>query len=163
MPTTSFTVDTSGVNAWQDAARQRIFGAVREGLQAGMESLAWTVADKLQGAPITSRSGALLGAILGSPKVTENAALIRGTVSSDVGKKHLGLWLEEGISVRSTKGDGAQLYQFFPADGASVFTHGHAAFSVKGKPFLTPSLEQDAPTILDLIQAKLREALDGAV
>lgn len=136
--------------------RKNIFAAVRLGMLQGMEGLSWNVADKLQGSPIVSRSGALLGAILGSPKVVENREVIRGTVSSSVGRKPLGLWLEEGTSVPAVQG---KLYGFVPADGTSVFTHGHQAFRVAAHPFLNPSLDEYGPTILETIQARIAEVV----
>lgn len=150
----------AGVTDYLEQTRQNILAGIRQGMQEAMEGLSWTVADKLQGNPIVSRSGKLLGAILGSPKVTETDTVIRGTVSSDVGQKHLGLWLEEGFSVQAVKGT---LFQFTAADGNSVFTHGHRAFKVAPHPFLNPSLEEYKPTIMDIIAAKIGEALDGNV
>jgi hypothetical protein len=163
MPLATFTVNVQPVEDYMERVKRSVFAAVRAGMQEGMEGLAWTVAGKLGGDPITSRSGALLGAILGSAKVRETAAAITGTVSSDVGGKHLGLWLEEGTHVPATKGNGAKLYGFFPADGSSVFTHGHAAFQVAPHPFLNPSLAEYSPTILDLIRTRVAEAVDGTV
>lgn len=147
-----------------ERTRQNILTGIRQGMQEAMEGLAWTVADKLQGNPIVSRSGKLLGAILGSPEVTVTPNYIKGTVDSDVGKKHRGLWLEMGTDVPATihtpKG---KLYQFTTADGKSVFTHGHRAFKVAPHPFLNPSLEEYKPTILDLISARITEAVNATV
>ena len=142
-----------------EQTRKNIFAAIKAGMLQGMEGLSSNVADKLQGTPIVSRSGALLGAILGSPKVTENADVIRGTVSSNVGRMPLGLWLEEGTSVPASVV--GKLFHFTAADGASAFTHGHQAFKVAAHPFLNPSLEEYGPTILDTIQARIAEVLDA--
>lgn len=150
----------AGVADYLEQTRQNILAGIRQGMQQAMEGLAWTVADKLQGNPIVSRSGELLGAVLGSPKVTETPYYIKGTVSSDVGGKHLGLWLEEGTNVKAVEG---KLFHFTAADGASVFTHGHRAFQVAPHPFLNPSLDEYKPTILDIIQSRISEAIDGTV
>ena len=154
----TFTLDPSSVDATVDhveAVRHRILAAIREGMMEAMQGLAWTVADKLSGNPIVSRSGELLGAILGSPKVTETAEIIRGTVSSDVGAQHLGLWLEEGTHIKAVEG---KLYGFTPPDGKTFFTHGHRAFSIKPHPFMNPSLREYKSTIMEIIVAKVAEA-----
>lgn len=144
--------------------KRNIFAKVRTGMKEAMEGLAWTVADKLQGSPIVSRSGELLGHVLASPKVTETQRYIRGSVDAELGNKHLGLWLEEGTHVPATIGtSNAKIYQFTRADGNSFFTHGHRAFQVAPHPFMNPSIEQYQPTILDLIAAKLQEGAVGAV
>jgi hypothetical protein len=155
-----FAIDEAPVLDYLEATRTRILAGIRTGMQEAMEGLAWNVADKLQGSPIVSRSGALLGAILGSPHVTETAEVIRGTVSSDVGEKHIGLWLEEGTHVKAVEG---KLFQFTAADGQSVFTHGHRAFQVKAHPFLNPSLEEYKPTIMNIIAQKIGEAVNATV
>lgn len=156
-------IDPASVDRVEDYLRQtqqNILSGIRSGMQEAMDGLARDVAGKLRGSPIVSRSGRLLGAILGSPKVTESTDTIRGTVSSDVGKKHIGLWLEEGTHVEAVAG---KLYGFTAADGNSVFTHGHRAFKVAAHPFLNPSLEDYRPTIMDIITARVGEAVNGTV
>jgi len=158
-----FIEETGSEDRYEDyleRARQNILAGIRQGMQEAMEGLAWTVADKLQGNPIVSRSGKLLGKILGSPTVVEKPAYIKGTVDSDVGKKHQGLWLEKGTEVKAVEG---KLFHFTTADGQSVFTHGHRAFRVAPHPFLNPSLEEYRPTILDLISMRITEAVNGTV
>lgn len=138
--------------------QERIRQAIVEGMFEAMEGLASNVADKLFGDPIQSRTGALLQAILESPKVSENGDLIRGSISSDVGKKHVGLWLEFGTHVRATLG---KLYGFMDDDGELAFTRGHKAFEVGPKSFLNPSLREDEENIADILAAKLAGALNG--
>jgi hypothetical protein len=145
------------VESYLERTRQRILSGIRTGMQEAMEGLAFTVADKLQGNPIVSRSGELLGAILASPKVTETPQVIRGTVTADVGKKHLGIWLEEGTHVPAVEG---HLYQFTPADGETVYTRGHRAFDVKPHPFMNPSLREFKAPIMEIIQARVAEAYE---
>lgn len=158
-----FSVDDASIQETADyleQTRMRILSAIREGMAEAMGGLAWTVADKLQGSPIVSRTGQLLGTVLGSPKVTETDSYIKGTVSSNDGKKPKGLWLEGGISDPSTLGmDTGLLYEFTASDGKSVFTHGHAAFQIAPKPFLNPSLEEYKPTILDIITSRIEGAV----
>ena len=155
-----FTIEAVGVEDYLEQTRKNILSGVRIGMGEAMEGLSWNVVDKLQGNPIISRSGKLVGAVLGSPKVTETADYIKGTVSSVVEGKPRGLWLEEGTSVPAVTGN---LYHFAAADGGSVFTHGHAAFKVAPKPFLNPSLREYSPTIVDIITAKVQGAVNAAV
>lgn len=162
-----FQVDPHSVAEIEDYLEQtkrNIFANVRKGMKESMEGLAATVAEKLEGNPIVSRTGELLAHVLASPKVKETQRYIRGTVDAELGKKHLGLWLEEGTHVPATIGTSkAKIYQFAPADGDSVFTHGHRAFQVQPHPFMNPSLEQFQPTILDIIANAVEEATHGVI
>jgi hypothetical protein len=137
-------------------ARERILAAIREGMQTAMDGLAWKVVDNMQGNPVMSRSGELLEEILTSPKVTETTEVIRGTVSSDVGKKHLGLWLEEGTHVPAVQ---SKLFEFSEPDAETLFTRGHRAFDVKPHPFLNPALREYETTITQIIQDAVAEAI----
>jgi hypothetical protein len=139
-----------------EEAKYKILEAVREGMKEAMINLAWNVAGKLQGDPIITHTGGLLDAILNSPRVTETAELVRGTVSSDVNKKHIGLWLEEGTHVPAVL---RTLYEFTEPDGETFFTHGHQAFDVKPHPFMNPALEESQPMILETIRTRIEEAL----
>jgi hypothetical protein len=159
----AFEVDQASVTEVTDyleQTRQNILAGIRQGMQEAMEGLSWTVADKLQGSPIVSRSGKLLGRVLASPTVTATPHYIKGTVDAELGLAHLGLWLEAGTNVPAIPG---KLFQFVPADGASVFTHGHAAFQVKAHPFMNVSLNQYKPTLLDIITGRIAEATHGTV
>lgn len=158
-----FQVDEASVervDASLERSRLDILKAIRGGVMESMEGLARVVAGKLFGDPIQSRTGALLAAVLSSPRVTETRDVIRGTVSADVGAKHLGLWFEEGTHVKAVEGN---LFQFTAADGASVFTHGHAAFQVAPHPIMNPSLVEYRPTILATIESRISEAVHAAV
>jgi len=150
----------TGVKDYLEQTRQNIMAGIRSGMKEAMDGLSWTVADKLQGNPIVSRSGELLGHILGSPKVTETVSYIKGTVDAELGRKHLGLWLEAGTSVPAVQG---KLFQFTTADGDSVFTHGHKAFRVAPHPFMNPSLNEYRSTILDIITQRISEGANGLV
>jgi hypothetical protein len=144
------------VDAHLETTRQRVLAGIRNAMQEAMEGLAWTVADKLQGNPIVSRSGRLLGAVLGSPKVKETDTVIRGTVSADVGGKHLGLWLEDGTHVPAVAG---KIFSYTAPGGEQVFARGHKAFEVKPHPFMNPSLQEYKATILQMIAARVTEAV----
>ena len=147
-----------GVQAYVERVKQRVLAGIETGMQESMEGLAWTVADKLQGNPIMSRSGDLLGAVLASPKVKVYATAIRGTVSTKGAKpgRNLGLWLEEGTHVPGVRG---KLFAFTPPDGETVFTRGHKAFDVKPHPFMNPSLKEYKAQILQTIADRVAEAL----
>lgn len=145
------------VQSYVEKVRLRILDGIRTGMQEAMQGLAWTVADKLSGNPIVSRSGELLGAVLGSPKVTETPQVIRGTVTAEVGKKHLGIWLEEGTHVPAVAG---KLFQFTPPDGETVYSRGHRAFDVKPHPFMNPSLQEFKAPIMEIISARVAEAYE---
>jgi len=142
--------------SYVEQTRERILDAIRVAMLEAMHDLAWNVADKMQGDPIVSRSGELLGAILASPSVSVKSATITGSVWSDVGEKHVGLWLEEGTHVKAVTG---KLFQFTEPDGKTFFTRGHRAFDVKPHPFLNPTLHESETMITDLIQ----QAVDGAI
>lgn len=152
------------VEDYLEQTKRNIFANVRKGMKESMEGLAATVASKLEGNPIVSRTGELLAHVLASPTVKETQRYIRGTVDAELGRKHLGLWLEEGTNVPATIGTSkAAIYQFAPADDASVYTHGHRAFQVQPHPFMNPSEQEYQPTILDIITAKIEESVHGTV
>lgn len=144
------------VAAHVDQVRQRILEQIREGMLEAMEGLAWVVAGHLGGDPIVSRTGQLLGAIVGSPKVSETPDVIRGTVSSDVGQKHVGLWLEEGTHVPALE---AKLFEFSEAAEGVLFSHGHRAFEVQAHPFMNPSLRDDHAAIMQILADHIAEAI----
>ena len=155
-----FKVDQASVDATVDyveQVKQRILEGVRSGMLEAMQGLAGTVADKLHGSPIVSRTGALLSAIEGSPKVTETDAIIRGTVTADVGAKHLGIWLEEGTHVPAVEG---KLYQFTEADAGTFFARGHRAFDVKAHPFMNPALDEFKAPIMQIIADAIAAATE---
>ncbi|MHB8303354.1 MAG: hypothetical protein ACYDC6_11035 [Acidobacteriaceae bacterium] len=147
-----------GVVSYVERVRGRVLAGIVDGMRESMEGLAWTVADKLQGNPIMSRSGDLLGAVLASPRVQVYATAIRGTVSTKGAKpgENLGLWLEEGTHVPAVRG---KLFAFTPPDGETVFTRGHKAFNVKPHPFMNPSLQEYKAQILQTIADRVSEAL----
>jgi hypothetical protein len=90
--------------------------------------------------------------------VTETPEVIRGTVSADIGQKHIGLWLEEGTHVKAVQGN---LYGFVEPDGKTFFTRGHKAFDVKPHPILNPALDNLRAAIFDNLQKRVDEAIAG--
>lgn len=153
-------LDPASVDEVQDyleVTRTRILAAIRSGMGEAMQALAYNVADKFSGNPIVSRSGDLLGGILGSPHVSETNEVIRGTVSAiGADGKPVGLWLEEGTHVEAVDGT---LFQFTEADEGTFYSRGHRAFDVKPHPFMNPSLREMKQPIMDIIAARLSEAL----
>jgi hypothetical protein len=152
----AFTIDDSAVQDYLVQTRERILSAVRESMFEAMEGLANVVVGHTGGDPIVSRSGEFVQAVLESPKVQENDRYIKGSVSSWVGGKPMGVWFDEGTTVPAVAGTA---YHFTAADGKSVFTHGHAAFQVAPHPIMNVSLEEYKPTILDIIQARVEGAM----
>jgi hypothetical protein len=154
-------VDRASVDstvAYIDQVKERILAGIRSGMQEAMEGLAGAVESKLEGDPIVSRTGELASAIAKSPKVTETATIIRGTVTADVGLKHLGIWLEEGTHVPAVDG---KLYEFTEADGDTFFARGHRAFDVKPHPFMNPALDEMKAPIMQIIADAVAEATDA--
>jgi hypothetical protein len=145
-----------GVADYMETARQRILQAVRDGMLEAMKNLASDAVGQMAGAGIVEHSGQLAEAIERSPSVSETKEVIRGTVSSDVGAKHLGLWLEEGIHDPEVP---AHLYEFTEPDGSTFYTRGHRAFDVKPHPFLNRALEGAQTMIADLIQQSVDDAI----
>lgn len=139
-----------------DQARERILAAIRSAMLEAMQGLAGAAAEQSLAAGIQRRSGDLIEAIEESPRVTETAQLIRGTVASDVGAKHIGLWLEEGTRVPEVAGT---LFEFTEPEADTLYSRGHRAFDVKPHTFLNPALHEYETTITDLIQRAVDEAI----
>lgn len=147
------TLDPASVDRTVDYVeqmKQRIFAGMRAGMREAMQALAGDVI-----ARVHSRTGELVEAIERSPRVKETAEVIRGTIAAKVGRKPIGIWLEEGTHVRAVKGN---LYGFTAADGNTVFTRGHRAFDVKPHPILNPALDAMRQPIMEIIAARVREA-----
>jgi len=135
------------------ALRERVIAAVREGMAQAMEDLA---AKAAEAAPV--RTGALQRAILASPKVTETPAQIVGTVSGDVGRRHIALWQEKGILDPVVVARGKIMRAYF-SGGAIGFIRRHGGFAVPGRPFMEPALEQQRQAIFDTIRLRIQAAV----
>lgn len=152
----TFEVDSGSVQqvaSRLERARSRILEAIQVGMREAMVGLADFAASR---APV--RSGALLAAILKSPKVTTNSTVVRGTVSGDVGKKHVALWQELGIKVPAVSGK----FMAFNDQGEQFFIQSHKAFQVPGKPFMNPALQEYKEQIIETIRGRVNEAVAGA-
>jgi hypothetical protein len=133
---------TSQVLDHMDLVRERLLVHVREGMKQAMHGLAENVGGKLQGDPIHSHSGDLLAAVLKSPRVWENGRSIGGTVSANVGQF-----------------DSRNLRRNPALAAAALARRLSGEDRVRAYPFLGPSLEEYAPTITQIIQEKVADAV----
>lgn len=143
------------VDAHLQSVRDRLLQGIRTGMLDAMVGLAATVADKLHGDPIHTRTGALLAAVMASPRVMVTETSVRGMVSSNVDGKPLGSWLEDGVHEPAT----TKLLKFMGRDGSMVFSRGHRQFYEMGKPFLMPSLEESKQKIFETIRDSALQAV----
>ncbi len=170
------------VESYLEKTKLKIFAMMHQGMEESMEALAEAAVSEMHAAGITNRTGDLEANILASPKVTETAERIRGTVGAEGnitlgGKrsKHIGLWMEEGYSVPAVKlsdtsqrryynktGQGFSLhkaFKFAPSGGGGVvWASGHAAFTVRPHPFLNPAIRRMTTPIMEIIEARVAEA-----
>lgn len=139
--------NAGGFSGDLQAWRERIIAAVREGMLEAMKDLAIAAASA---APV--RTGALQRAILNSPAVTETDTAIVGTVSGEVGRRHIALWQEKGIlDPAVTASPGHVMRAFFSPDTIG-FIRRHGAFRVPGRPFMKPTLEKQREAIFNTIR-----------
>lgn len=145
---------SAAAQAMQDR-RAWIIRGVLDGMAEGMQILAAAAADA---AP--DRTGKLRRAILASPTVKETTSAIVGTVSGEVGARHVALWVEEGINDPAASVKRAKA-MVMSAGGSAQFFRSHAAFRVPAHPFMNPTLEEQKPQIMAVIQRHVEEALGG--
>jgi hypothetical protein len=147
-------LDQSSVTAavsYLTAVKRKVLDAVKAGMTEGMTILAGTVASRLP-----FRTGELQLKVLESVKVTETQQKITGSISTDVGRKHVGKWLEFGISVPAVAN---KLMVFVAPSGEVVFTRGHKAFKIPGRPVAIPALKEEKAEIMQIIAERMREAV----
>lgn len=160
-----FKVDPASVvevGDYIEGVRARLLAGIREGMQEGMEALANVAGNNLQAITSGQRQGPgrVLSALLQSPRVWQNQKAIGGYISAYVpGKGDVGGWLERGTSVPAVQGAKGMMYGFYAADGQSVFTHGHKAFTVAPHPFMQPALDEMTSTLIEIIQSKVANAV----
>lgn len=163
-------VDQASVDRTVDyleAVRQRLFAGVRTGMLEAMEGLAGEAINQLEGAGIHSRTGQLLENIGNSPSVEETTHLMIGKVKAEREMKlhgrtflgYVGTALDEGYHVMAVPG---HLYQFTEPDVNTLYTRGHQAFDVKPRPFLVRAIEAYKSPLMDIIRARVQEAIGGA-
>jgi hypothetical protein len=131
-----------------EVVRKKIVAAMKVGMGEAMEGLAAHAAGM---APV--RTGNLVAAIMRSPQVRQAGGDIIGTVSGDVGKKHVALWQEKGIKVPEVRK--------LMVIGNQEFIRQHRAFDVAGRPFMNPALETYRDQITAIIAENVRGALAG--
>jgi hypothetical protein len=164
-----FKVDPRSVTNTVDyleAVRKRIFQGVKAGMQEAMEGLAAVAVSEMGAAGIQNRTGELAADILASPKVRETVTTIRGSVRAMRTMKlggrtfagYVGTALDEGFHVKAVEGN---LYQFTEPTEGTYYTRGHAAFDVRPHPFLKRAAQSFAPSIIDIIQMRVNEAVQG--
>jgi hypothetical protein len=149
-------LDQSSVTAavsYLTAVKRKVLDAVKAGMTEGMTILAGTVASRLP-----FRTGELQLKVLESVKVTESQQKITGSISTDVGRKHVGKWLEFGISVPAVAN---KLMVFVAPSGQVVFTRGHKAFNIPGRPVAIPALKEEKAEIMQIIAERMREAVQS--
>jgi hypothetical protein len=149
-----------------EAVKGRILAAVRVGMAEGMELLAGNTVAELTAAGIQSRTGGLVEGILKSPRVTEDANVIRGRVTAFAPVKakggelyynNLGNILNMGFRDPNVK---SPMHQFTAPDGETFWARGHAAFDVKPHPFFRRAVEVSESPIMDIIRSRVAEAID---
>jgi hypothetical protein len=149
-----------------EAVRKRIFEGVRSAMEEGIEELGEVAKAGMSAAGIQSRTGALMES-LEWHSVEESATKIYSSIrpvtpakveGRDVPTFYLATALDEGFHVKAVEG---KTFQFTKADGGTLFSRGHVAFDVKPRPFLRQSVQSFAPVLLDLIQARVNEAVQG--
>lgn len=162
-------VDQSSVDStveYMDLVKDRILAAARVGMAEGMQLLAENTVEALHAAGIQNRSGALEANILGSPRVTEDADFIRGKVKAMAPVKakgggiyynNLGNILNLGFHDPEVK---APMHEFTEPDGETFWARGHVAFDVKPHPFFREAVASSEAPIMDIIRARLAEAVD---
>lgn len=131
-----------------EAIRKKIIAAMKVGMGEAMVGLAGYAAGM---APV--RSGSLRDAIMRSPQVRQAGGDIIGTVSGDVGQKHVALWQERGIKV-------PEVHKLMVI-GNQNFIRQHRAFQVPARPFMNPALEAYRDQITAIIAERVRGALAG--
>lgn len=147
--------------AYQQRIKERIYANLRTEMRAQMVNLARAVLSEFGPAGIVQHTGDLAALVATSPDVVETGQVIRGTVSADDGKLHIGLWLEEGTNEPASEPGKRKLYGFKLPDGSTQFTRGHAAFKVRPHPILNPALATQRGAIAEGLQAAVNRALEG--
>lgn len=153
----------ASVGNYMNSVRGRILQAIAEQMGVEMETLADTVAGRLEGNPITQHSGRLLAAVMRSPKVVETQGAIRGSVSAQDGALNLGLWLEKGhrfpnrrLKLLEKSNKNNILKRLSTDQLQELRTQGG---SVKPYPFLIPSLLERESPIMENIRQKVADAI----
>jgi hypothetical protein len=148
-------VEESSVNDVRAHARdfgRRIIRAIKVGMREGM-----TVFAEAVGSKINSRTGQTAASILHGVSVTETPLEVRGRIGSGmVGRKPIGAWLENGISVPEVAGK----LMVFQGPQGTVFARHHKAFRVPGRHIFSVSLQEVKSETFARIQTRMEEVSD---
>ncbi|MDP9267261.1 MAG: hypothetical protein M3P27_02915 [Acidobacteriota bacterium] len=150
-----FEVDASGIPSRVETVRLKVLRAIKLGMRESMSVVAAATAGKVH-----SRTGQLAAAIIKSVRVRQTDIETVGSISGDVGRKHVGLWLEKGTRAhligRRTSGFSSTLItQLFNGNQRPVRLHP----GQPPRPFMNPTLQALKGEIQSRIAARIDEAL----
>jgi hypothetical protein len=150
-----FDVDASGVPGRVETVRLKVLRGIRLGMREGMNELAVATAAKVH-----SRTGQLFAAIIKSVRVKQTDTETSGSISGDVGRKHVGLWIEHGTRAhligRRHGGFSSKLITtLFSGSTRPVRLHP----GQPPRPFMNPTLQSLRGEIQARIAARIDEAL----
>jgi hypothetical protein len=152
---------------YMQTVKQRILAAVRSGMAEGMELLAENTVAELYRSGIQRRTGVLEENILSSPRVTEDANVIRGRVTAKSLVKakggqpyynNLGNMLDLGFHDPAVGKE--PMHQITEPDGGTFWARGHVAFDVKPHPFFRRAVEVSESPIMELIRSRVSRAAE---
>jgi hypothetical protein len=166
--------------------RERIFANIREVMEAGAPELAQMTVEAAAEEGIEERTGKYFASILASAMAYDNDVEIGAQVTTDssMGQKgkHIGIWLMAGFHEKAMKlSDTGQRRKYnkyskagesfadsylhrafgFQADGTLVWAAGHAAFSVRSRPFAREAQERWYPPLVEKMQEAIAAAAAG--
>jgi len=152
---------------WLESVRLKIFAGIRESMEEAMLDLAGVAVAEMTSAGIKNRTGELAENIIKSPHVSENRETIVGRVTAKADMTlagrtffgFLGTALDEGYHVPEVD---AALYQFTEPDAGTLYSRGHMAFDIKPHPFLSRASDVYAPTLIELIETAVNDAVAEA-
>ena len=156
-----FELETQPLADYLTLTRDRILAGARQGMVEAVGKLSEDVASKLHGNPIQSRTGDLEDAVLHGTRVLpsnpapETQAVI-GIVTTSTGKfRNKGLWFEFGTRFpQKGKGLGNYPTQLLRHRAAND----RSGYRIAPKPFFNVTVQEDYPTLIDLIQARIADA-----
>lgn len=149
--------NSSQLTPYYEEVRQKLVKAIRSGMRQAMTDLAqYIVAEKLSGSVLHRRSGRLADAVLSSVRVSANEEAVRGTVKAQPkDMPNEGLWQEFGTEHPAITG---RLRVFVTPGGVVQFTERIREFSIEPRPFMNPSLHEQAAEIMDTIRESVTKA-----
>jgi hypothetical protein len=162
-------VDQSSVDStlgYMQRVKIKILEGVRVGMAEGMELLAGNTVAELYAAGVQRRTGALEEGILRSPRITEDANLIRGRVKAmalvkarggELYVNNLGNILNRGFHDPAVS---SPVHRFTEPGEGTFWARGHIAFDVKPHPFFRRAVAVSESPIMDVIRQRVSEAVE---